>query len=59
MNNMPMSFKKYCKHNLLFLGKRFNWKKVYNQCLIHYGSKIVEQSIKELENEGKISKVIK
>ena len=55
----PMSFKKYCKKNLLFLGSRFNWNKVYNQCLEHYGYEIVNQSIKELENEGKISKVIK
>jgi len=57
MNNFkfPMTFKKYCKRNLLFLGKRFGWKKIYNQCLIHYGQEIVDQSIKELKQEGKIN----
>jgi hypothetical protein len=50
-----MTFKKYCKRNLLFLGKRFGWKKIYNQCLIHYGQEIVDQSIKELKQEGKIN----
>ena len=59
MNNkfkLPMTFKKYCKQNLLFLGKRFDWNKIYNQCLIHYGKEILEQSIKELVQEGKIKK---
>ena len=52
-----MTFKKYCKQNLLFLGSKFNWNKIYNQCVVHYGQEIVDQSIKELEQEGKISKV--
>ena len=52
---LPITFKKYCKQNLLFLGKRFGWKKIYNQCLIHYGQEIVNQSIKELKQEGKIN----
>ena len=52
---LPMTFKKYCKNNLLFLGKRFDWNKIYNQCLIHYGKEILEQSIKELVQEGKIT----
>jgi len=51
----PITFKKYCKRNLLFLGKRFGWNKIYNQCLIHYGQEIVDQSIKELKQEGKIN----
>jgi len=52
---LPITFKKYCKRNLLFLGKRFGWNKIYNQCLIHYGPDIVNQSIKELKQEGKIN----
>ena len=54
---LPMTFKKYCKKNLLFLGSRFKWSKIYNQCVVHYGQEIVNQSIKELEQEGKIRKV--
>lgn len=51
---LPMQFKKYCKYNLLFLSKRIAFKKVYNQCLTHYGKEILDQSIKELKQEGKI-----
>ena len=51
---LPITFTKYCKRNLLFLGKRFGWNKIYKQCLIHYGQEIVNQSIKELKQEGKI-----
>ena len=51
---LPMQFKKYCKYNLLFLSKKIAFKKVYNQCLIHYGKEILDQSIKELKQEGKI-----
>ena len=48
--------KKYCKKHLTFLGTRFNFKKVYNQCLAYYGKKVLDQSIEELLKEGKISK---
>jgi len=48
--------KKYCKKHLTFLGARFNFKKVYNQCLAYYGKKVLDQSIEELLKEGKISK---
>ena len=55
---LPMQFKKYCKYNLLFLSKRIAFKKVYNQCLVHYGKEILDQSIKELKQEGKIKWVV-
>jgi|TARA_R100001480_G_scaffold29544_1_gene40148 hypothetical protein len=55
---IQMTFKKYCKKNLLFLGSRFNWNKIYNQCVVHYGQEVVDQSVKELEQEGKITKVV-
>ena len=48
--------KNYCKKHLTFLGARFNFKKVYNQCLAYYGKKVLDQSIEELLKEGKISK---
>ena len=51
---LPMEFKKYCKSNLVFLGTKFSFKKIYNQCLIHYGKEILDQSMKELKEEGKI-----
>ena len=48
--------KKYCKKHLTFLGARFNFQKVYNQCLAYYGKKVLDQTIEELLKEGKISK---
>ena len=56
-DNTPQIWDYFCNQNCLFqfLGKRFGWKKIYNQCLIHYGQEIVNQSIKELKQEGKIN----
>tara|TARA_R110000824_G_scaffold113349_3_gene263056 strand:- start:519 stop:719 length:201 start_codon:yes stop_codon:yes gene_type:complete len=51
---LPMEFKKYCKSTLVFLSSKLGFKKVYNQCLVHYGKEILNQSIKELKKEGKI-----
>ena len=45
---LPMEFKKYCKSTLVFLSPKLGLKKVYNQCLVHYGKEILNQSIKEL-----------
>ena len=55
---LPIEFKKYCKNNLLFLGPKFGFKKVYNQCLEHYGKEILDQSIKELKEQGKLKKEV-
>tara|TARA_R100000687_G_scaffold67110_1_gene56080 strand:- start:291 stop:482 length:192 start_codon:yes stop_codon:yes gene_type:complete len=54
---LPISFKKYCKFWLVNLTKEYGWKHIYNKCVKFYGIEIVNQSIKELEEEGRISKI--